>query len=316
MLLSFVEDNLRGGCVEGFYHAISCLCILSHGMSHSTSDGMDRSAVGRSPSTLPLSDSAIRPNGFSDHVVSSRGLSPGPHGRSWVEPNAAAARNTSDLGLATDTSIEETRGDGKADPTVEDALSLLLGFTSLVSEVRTTSRLLLEQFGSLGAVLAASPRSLRKLLSECPEAIALLQGVQQAMVLALRETVVERPLLSNTAALRDYLRVSMAHEEREMVRLLFLDARNALILDEMHSHGSVSHAPVYPREIVRRLIETNATALIIVHNHPSGDPRPSADDIEMTRRMADVLSGIGVKLQDSVVIGRRGYASLRSLGLL
>lgn len=316
MTLLILESRLRGDHAEEAHYDTSHLCILSHGMSHSTADGMDRGAAERSASTVPLSTSAICPNGLSDHVVSSHDLLPRLHGRSWVEPNASAARATSDLGLATGASIKETQGNGKADPTTEDALSLLLGFTSLVSEVRTTSRLLLEQFGSLGAVLAASPRSLRDLLSECPEAIALLQGVQQAMVLALRETVAERPLLSNTAALRDYLRVSMAHEEREMVRLLFLDARNALILDEVHSQGSVSHAPVYPREIVRRLIETNATALIIVHNHPSGDPKPSADDVEMTRRMASVLSGIGVKLQDSVVIGRRGYSSLRSLGLL
>lgn len=264
---------------------------------------------------MPFATSANSPNGFSEQAASSHGLMPEPQGRPKIEANASTINRASDLGLAPLAS-EEIRGGGKADPTIEDVLSLLLGYTSLVAEVRTTSRLLLEQFGSLGAVLAASPRSLRNLLSECPEAITLLQGVQQTMVLALRETVSERPLLSSTAALRDYLRVSLAHEEREMVRLLFLDARNALILDEVHSQGSVSHAPVYPREIVRRLIETNATALIIVHNHPSGDPKPSHDDVEMTKRMASVLSGIGVKLQDSVVIGRRGYASLRSLGLL
>lgn len=284
-------------------------------MSRTATDDRDRS-VTHPASTLPLSASASFLSRPSDQRVSSQDLLPEPRRRPWGEASALADACAPDLGLATLPPSEAPRTSSKADATIEDALSLLLGFTSLVSEVRTKSRLLLEKFGSLGAVLAASPRSLRDLLSECPEAITLLQGVQQAMVLALRETVYERPLLSNTAALRDYLRVSLAHEEREMVRLLFLDARNALILDEVHSQGSVSHAPVYPREIVRRLIETNATALIIVHNHPSGDPKPSAEDVEMTRRMANVLSGIGVKLQDSVVIGRRGYASLRSLGLL
>lgn len=254
--------------------------------------------------------------GFSEQAMSSHHVLPQSQGRIRGRANAPPAMFISDLGLAARAPTDAAPRNGAADATIEDALSLLLGFTDLVSEVRTTSRRLLEQFGSLGAVLAAPPRSLCNLLSECPDAIALLQGVQQAMVLALRETVSERPLLSNTAALKDYLRISLAHEEREMVRLLFLDARNALILDEMHSQGSVSHAPVYPREIVRRLIETNATALIIVHNHPSGDPTPSTDDVEMTRRMASVLGGIGVKLQDSVVIGRRGYTSLRGLGLM
>ena len=122
--------------------------------------------------------------------------------------------------------------------------------------------------------------------------------------------------MQDPTALKNYLHVSLAHEKREIVRLLFLDTRNALILDEVHSYGTVSHVQVYPREIVRRLIEVHATALIIVHNHPSGDPTPSTEDINMTRLISTVLEGIGVKLQDSVIVGRHGYTSLRSRGLL
>lgn len=257
------------------------------------------------------------PSGFSESAAPGIGLLPPRDERRRTEKAPSiSGENVGDLGLSACGSIDPLTRGREIDLTIEDTLSLLLGFTDLVAEVRVTSQHLLKHFGSLGAVLGASQKSLKNLLSECPEAIALLRGVQQAMVLTLRETMAERPLLQNTTALRDYLRISLAQEEREIVRLLFLDSRNALILDEMHSQGSVNHAPIYPREIVRRLIETNATALIIVHNHPSGDPTPSADDIEMTRRLAGVLTGIGVKLQDSVVVGRRGQASLRSLGFI
>lgn len=198
----------------------------------------------------------------------------------------------------------------------EGALEALLRFTSFQSGALLTAQRILANFGSIGSVLAASPTSLAKLLGDCDDVITLLRSVRQTMLLALKEPLSDRPVLKNSAALRNYLHISLAHEEREVVRLLFLDARNTLIADELHSSGTVSHTPVYPREIVRRVIEVNATALIIVHNHPSGDPTPSSDDVTMTKLLANVLSGISVKLQDSVVVGRQGCTSLRAQGLL
>lgn len=222
----------------------------------------------------------------------------------------------SGFGLAV-CAITETLGSDKAHgASVEEILTTLLKFTPSMDDARQLAGALLGHFGSLGAVMAAPSTSLKRVVGERRGVHLLLRTVHRAMVLALREPVMDRPLLGSPSALKDYLRISMAHEEREVVRLLFLNSRNALILDELHSQGSVNYTPVYPREIVRRLIETSATALIIVHNHPSGDPTPSAEDIQMTRQIAAVLAGIGVTLQDSVVVGRHGYSSLRSRGIL
>ena len=228
----------------------------------------------------------------------------------------ASSISSNDLGLAVCALTDHITRKTDASLTVEDNLTTLLSFTSLVTEGRSTAQRLLKHFGSLAAVLAASSRSLVNIIGERGDVIMLLRGVHQTIILALREPISERPLLQNPTALKNYLHISLAHEEREVVRLLFLDPKNTLIVDEVHSYGTVNQAPVYPREIVRRLIEINATGLIIVHNHPSGDPTPSPDDINMTRLIASVLAGLGVTLQDSVVVGRRGYISLRSRGLL
>ena len=222
----------------------------------------------------------------------------------------------SGFGLAVCAITETLGGDKPPGASVEEVLTTLLEFTPSMGDARQLAETLLGHFGSLGAVMAASSASLKRVIGERRGVHLLLRNVHRAMVFALREPVMDRPLLGSPSALKDYLKISMAHEEREVVRLLLLNSRNALILDELHSQGSVSYAPVYPREIVRRLIETSATALIIVHNHPSGDPTPSAADIQMTRQIAAVLAGIGVTLQDSVVVGRHGYSSLRSRGLL
>ncbi|HVR65167.1 MAG TPA: DNA repair protein RadC, partial [Verrucomicrobiae bacterium] len=114
----------------------------------------------------------------------------------------------------------------------------------------------------------------------------------------------------------DYCRMAMAEEKTEQFRLLFLDNKNALIADEVQQHGTVNHTPVYPREVVKRALELGATAIIMVHNHPSGDPTPSADDIAMTREVAEAASKLGIALHDHIVIGRKGHVSLKSRGLI
>ena len=110
--------------------------------------------------------------------------------------------------------------------------------------------------------------------------------------------------------------MAMAEEKTEQFRLLFLDNKNALIADEVQQHGTVNHTPVYPREVVKRALELGATAIIMVHNHPSGDPTPSADDIAMTREVAEAASKLGIALHDHIVIGRKGHVSLKSRGLI
>ena len=126
----------------------------------------------------------------------------------------------------------------------------------------------------------------------------------------------KRPVLSSWSAVLDYCRGAQAFADREQFRILFLDKRNQLIADEVQQVGTVDHTPVYPREVVKRALELSATAIILVHNHPSGDPTPSRADIQMTRAIQQAASTLGVTLHDHVVIGKTGHASFRTLGLL
>ena len=126
----------------------------------------------------------------------------------------------------------------------------------------------------------------------------------------------KREVLSSWTSVLDYCRASMAFAEIELFRILFLDKRNGLIADEIQQSGTVDHTPVYPREVVRRALELNASALILVHNHPSGDPTPSQADIKMTLEIAEIAKPLGVVLHDHIIIGRNGHASLKGLGLV
>ncbi len=128
--------------------------------------------------------------------------------------------------------------------------------------------------------------------------------------------VQSRPILGNWQALLDYCQAAMAYEQIEQFRILFLDRKNHLIADEVQQHGTVDHTPVYPREVVKRALLLNASAVILVHNHPSGDPTPSRDDVEMTRMLHAALEPIGIALHDHLVIGHGRHVSFRSLGLL
>ena len=160
----------------------------------------------------------------------------------------------------------------------------------------------------------------RRLLTEVPgvkDAVALdLTIVAAINRRAMREAVRKREVLSSWAAVLDYITAAMAHEPREQFRILFLDKKNALIADEVQGTGTVDHTPVYPREVVKRALELNATALILVHNHPSGDPTPSRADIDMTRTIQETAKPLGIALHDHVIIGRHGHASLRGLKLI
>jgi DNA repair protein RadC len=147
-------------------------------------------------------------------------------------------------------------------------------------------------------------------------AIAQLKIVEAAALRLLRTRLLGKPALSSWSALLDYCSAAMARSETEEFRVLFLDRKNVLVADEVQSEGTVDHAPVYPREIIKRALALNASALILVHNHPSGDPTPSRADIEMTREIVEAARALRIAVHDHIVIGRGGTASFKGLGLL
>ena len=182
-------------------------------------------------------------------------------------------------------------------------------------DVKPLAKALLARFGSFGGVLGASIDELRT-VSGVGEAVALdLKLLQEATLRVGREQVGKRPVITSWTQLLAYVRAAMAHEPREQFRVLFLDKRNQLIADEVMNHGTVDHAPVYPREVVRRALEVSASAIILVHNHPSGDPSPSQADIAMTREIVDAARPLRIAVHDHLVVGRDGTASFKALGL-
>jgi DNA repair protein RadC len=132
----------------------------------------------------------------------------------------------------------------------------------------------------------------------------------------MQDELMDRPVLTDWRRLLDYCHASMARERTEQFRVLYLDRKNVLMADEVQQSGTVDHAPVYPREVMKRALELGASALIVVHNHPSGDPTPSAADVEMTEALAAAANKLGLVLHDHVIVGRTGHASFKSLGLL
>ena len=183
-------------------------------------------------------------------------------------------------------------------------------------DTKPLAKALLARFGSFAEVIAA-PRERLLEVEGVGEAVAThLKIVEAAAHRLARTAVIGRPALSSWAALLDYCTAAMARASREEFRVLFLDRKNILIADEVQSKGTVDHTPVYPREIVKRALELSATAIILVHNHPSGDPTPSKADIDMTRDIAKAAMALGITVHDHLVIGRKGHASFKSLHLL
>lgn len=165
-------------------------------------------------------------------------------------------------------------------------------------------------------MLAATPEALHCAIPEDAASVELIGATRAAMLHSLQLRATSGPLLGNGAVLIDYLVASMASEPRETLRVLFLDATLHLIRDEVVAVGTIREAPAYPREIMRRSFELGAAAIILAHNHPSGDPSPSAQDIALTRRLARIGSELDVVVQDHILIARSGWSSLRALGLL
>jgi DNA repair protein RadC len=183
-------------------------------------------------------------------------------------------------------------------------------------DVKPLAKALLTRFGDLSAVTAASVAELCT-VSSVGETVALdLKLLHEATLRIGRGGVTKRPLISSWSALLAYVRVALANEPREQFRVLFLDKKNQLIADEMMNQGTVDHAPVYPREVMRRALELSASSIILLHNHPGGDPTPSAADVEMTRQVMEAGRALRISVHDHLVVGRDGVASLKTLGLL
>ncbi|MBV8914316.1 MAG: DNA repair protein RadC, partial [Acetobacteraceae bacterium] len=182
-------------------------------------------------------------------------------------------------------------------------------------DTKPIARALLARFGSFANAVAAPLADLRGVEGLGEAGAAALKTVQAAALRLVRAEVQDRPLLSNWDRVLAYLTASLSRERVEQFRVLYLDNKNRLLADESQSRGTVNHTPVYPREVVKRALELNATALILVHNHPSGDPAPSRDDIAMTAEIKQAASALSVVLHDHVIVGNGRWLSFRAEGL-
>ncbi len=183
-------------------------------------------------------------------------------------------------------------------------------------DTKPIARALLARFGSFGGAIAAPLSDLRGIEGLGDAGAAALKVVQAAALRLARAEVVEKPLLSNWDRLMEYLNAALARERVEQFHVLYLDTRNRLLADEPQARGTVNHTPVYPREVVKRALELHATALILVHNHPSGDPTPSQVDIEMTREVKAATGLLSIALHDHIIVGNGRWLSFRREGLL
>ncbi len=211
------------------------------------------------------------------------------------------------------TRFREAGADALAD---YELLELILFQAVPRRDTKPLAKALLARFGSFSEVLSAPESRLTEVEGVGESVATHLRVVQAAARRFARDALKDRPLLASWSAVIDYCRAAMAYESREQFRILFLDKRNALIADEVQQVGTVDHTPVYPREVVKRALELSATALILVHNHPSGDPTPSRADIQMTQTIVETARPLGISVHDHIIVGRNGHASLKGLRLI
>jgi DNA repair protein RadC len=211
---------------------------------------------------------------------------------------------------------ERFRGAGAEALSDYELLELVLFRAIPRRDIKPLAKALIVTFGSFAEVISAPPARLAEVAGMGVAAITELKIVHASAMRLARGQVRERPVLSSWSSVIDYCRTTMAFAEKEQFRVLFLDKRNQLIIDEVQQTGTVDHTPVYPREVVKRALELSATALILVHNHPSGDPTPSHADIEMTRTIVEVAKPLGIAVHDHIIVGRDGHASFKGLKLV
>jgi len=209
--------------------------------------------------------------------------------------------------------FREAGGDALAD---YELLELILFQAIPRRDVKPIAKALIERFGGFAEAIAAPRETLARVGGLGESAIDALKAVQEAAVRFTREQAQTRPVLSSGQKVLEYCRARLAFSEIEEFHLLFLDRKNGLIAAEKQQRGTVDHTPVYPREVVKRALELSATAVLLVHNHPSGDPTPSKADIDMTREIVRAASVLGIAVHDHIIVGRQGHTSLKSLGVI
>ncbi|AJP71051.1 RadC family protein [Sphingomonas hengshuiensis] len=197
-----------------------------------------------------------------------------------------------------------------------ELIEYLLALAIPRRDTKPLAKALLHEFGGIAGLLTADAAALARVPGMGETSAAALKTAHAAALRLLRAQVAERPVLANWQALLDYLRADMAHHTIERFRVLHLNSRNMLVRDELMSEGSIDQAAVYVREVIRRAIDLGSAALILVHNHPSGDPSPSRADIEITRSIAEAGKRLGIVVHDHVIIGAQGHSSLRGQGLI
>jgi DNA repair protein RadC len=206
--------------------------------------------------------------------------------------------------------------DGGAGLADYELLELLLCAFIPRIDVKPVAKDLLQKFGSVSAVLATSPERLMEVKGVGETAAAYIRATNLLLQHAAADQVKDRPVISNWAALLNYVSAKIKHEKTEQARVLYLDRKNKLIADELAGRGTVDHAPIYPREIAKRALELSASAVILVHNHPSGDPTPSRADVELTRDIERSLAPFEIKVHDHLVVGARETVSMKAKGLI
>ena len=258
---------------------------------------------------LPLLDGAP---GFSDAA-----LSMAPQAEVPQPPRPAKPARQPSYIRDHRTRLRERFMQGGADAMPDYELLELVLFRAIPrQDVKPLARRLLDEFEDLAGLMSAPPARLQQVHGVGAAVVQELKIVSAAAQRLAKTRVMQRPVISSWQAILDYLRTALAHETREAFRCLYLDRKNVLIADEAMGRGTVDHVPVYPREVLRRALELEASALILVHNHPSGDPTPSEADIVMTDRIRDGAEALGLALHDHVIVGAAGQVSFRAEGLL
>ena len=197
-----------------------------------------------------------------------------------------------------------------------ELIEYLLALAIPRRDTKPLAKALLHEFGGIGGLLSADAAAIARVAGMGETSVAAIKIAHAAALRMLQVRAMDRPVLANWQALLDYLHADMAHHAIERVRVLHLNTRNILIRDEVMSEGSVDEAALYVREVIRRAIDLGSSAIILVHNHPAGDPSPSRADIELTRKVGEAGKRLGIALHDHIIIGSSGHASLRAMGLI
>ena len=197
-----------------------------------------------------------------------------------------------------------------------ELIEYLLALAIPRRDTKPLAKQLLAEFGGIGGLLTADAEALKRVSGMGETSVAAIKIAQASALRLVKSQVANQPVLASWQALLDYLRADMAHMTVERVRILHLNSRNMLIRDENMGDGSVDQAAIYVREVIRRAIDLGSASLILVHNHPSGDPAPSQQDILITRNIIDAGKKLGIAVHDHIIIGRQGHSSMRAMGLI